>query len=169
MRDEGWLRYAVAGASWLAYALHVGLTFYAVWKGVWPLPLSKVVSVGTGSVLSACGLTLYVAAAISFRSVARMSGMRSERLVVRGVYRWSRNPQSVGWGLVLLGGSLLGRSALALAMTALYGLITRLIVPLEERNLEQLFGNEYRQYRSRTARYLGLPKKTSGTEMPVTE
>ncbi len=76
-----------------------------------------------------------------------------------GVYRYSRNPQNVGWGLVLLGVSLAGRSGAALLLTAVFFVVFRSYIPVEERHLERTFGEEYRRYRDATPRFLGLPSR----------
>ncbi|GAB6101839.1 hypothetical protein JCM16138_10620 [Thermococcus atlanticus] len=62
--------------------------------------------------------------------------------------------------LIFLGISLAGRSLLALLLTAAFAIgFHKYVVELEEPYLERVFGEEYRRYKERTPRYLGLPKK----------
>lgn len=75
-----------------------------------------------------------------------------------GPCRHGRNPQAVGWGLFLLGAALAGRYPKALVVVVAFFLTHRAYFPVEERHLERTFGEEYRRYRARTPRYLGLPK-----------
>ena len=75
-----------------------------------------------------------------------------------GPYRYSRNPQVVGWGLTLLGAALIGRSFEALLLVVAFLLVHRLHLATEERYLERTFGEEYRRYRAKAPRFLGLPK-----------
>jgi protein-S-isoprenylcysteine O-methyltransferase Ste14 len=110
-----------------------------------------------GGVLSVFGLWLYAASIKRFSSFGQLSGLEEGELVTGGVYRYTRNPQIVGWGLALLGAALAGRSAKAVGLVAVYFLIHRLYFPFEERRLERVFGAEYRHYLARTPRFLGLP------------
>jgi protein-S-isoprenylcysteine O-methyltransferase Ste14 len=85
-------------------------------------------------------------------------GLSRGGLKTGGIYRFSRNPQVVGWLLLLLGFALAGRSAAALCVAALYWIGTLLWLPREERVLESWYGDEYLMYRRRTAKYLGWPR-----------
>lgn len=158
-KAQGKLSAQAAAGAWTLYPLHTALTVFTAWNSFWPLPISKTLSVVTGAAISLFGLGLYVAGIIAFRSFKRASGLKVNKLVTSGIYRWSRNPQMVGWGLVLLGVALIGRSALALILVALFRLMFWVTLVVEEEYLEQVFGEEYRKYCSRTPRYLGWPKK----------
>ncbi|MFQ6059217.1 MAG: methyltransferase family protein [Anaerolineae bacterium] len=158
-KTQGKLSAQTALGVWVVYLLHAGLTGFTAWHAFWPFPIGKTVSVAIGGVFLFFGLALSVAGIITFRSFKRMSGLEANKLVTSGIYRWSRNPQNVGWGLVLLGIALIGRSAIALILVALFGLVLHVyLVLVEEEYLEQVFGEEYRRYRSRTSRYLGWPE-----------
>ena len=63
-----------------------------------------------------------------------------------GIYRWSRNPQNVGWMMFLLGTSILGRSGLALLLAGLFWVGFVEYVPKEERQLAAQFGGQYLDY-----------------------
>lgn len=106
------------------------------------------------------GGLVYLSAAYAFRSLKRASGLDRTHLVTGGVYGWSRNPQLVGWVLVLLGFSLLGRSAMVLLLALIFWLSYRIYLPLEEQLLQRLFGETYEVYRRRTPRYFG-PQRAS--------
>lgn len=86
-------------------------------------------------------------------------GLETGQLVKTGPYRYSRNPQVVGWGLALLGTAIAGRSAKALVLVGFFFLIHRLYFSMEERHLERTFGEEYRRYRNAAPRFLGLPSR----------
>lgn len=153
----GVLSNTTAFAVWLLYLLHGVTTAYAAWRAYWPLPLSPLVSHTIGWGFLILGTTFVLAGVFSFRSIRRMSGLDTNILITAGVYRYSRNPQNAGWGLVLPGLALLGNSGLALVLTAMFWLMFRLYVPLEEKYLEQVFGPAYREFCSETPRFLGRP------------
>jgi protein-S-isoprenylcysteine O-methyltransferase Ste14 len=146
-------------AVWALYILHAVFTVYTAWRGLWPLPISKPLSIAGGGLLVIIGLGISAAGILTFRSLQRMSGVETNKLITSGIYRWSRNPQNVGWFLALLGVALMGRSGGALLLVAVFGLIVHIyIVYIEEDYLESVFEEEYRRYRATTARYLGFPR-----------
>ena len=102
----------------------------------------------------AVGGSIYLSAVVAFRSLKRLSGLDSTRLISVGIYRWSRNPQVVGWTLFLTGLALLSSSGMVL-----FWIGFRMYLPLEEQLLQRLYGEAYRLYRKRTPRYFGAPKK----------
>jgi len=86
--------------------------------------------------------------------------MEVSKLITTGIYRWSRNPQFLGFYLSLLGLSLLGRSGYALLLAIIAIIYCHdYIVKVEEPYLERIFKEEYRAYKSRTPRYFGIPRK----------
>lgn len=86
---------------------------------------------------------------------SRTSSGLGGRFRRRGPYRFSRNPQYVGDGLVVVGIVLLADSILV-AVIAVFGLACLLLAPLaEERWLVETYGDEYQRYRRAVPRYLG--------------
>ena len=86
-----------------------------------------------------------------------------KRLVVRGLYRYSRNPMYVGV-LSVIAGWLLYSAWLPLALygASLAFLFQAFIVFYEEPHLESTFGAEYIAYRSRVGRWLPRRSAKSG-------
>jgi protein-S-isoprenylcysteine O-methyltransferase Ste14 len=79
----------------------------------------------------------------------------SSSLVRSGIYRLTRNPMYVGFGLVLLGWAIYVSNALAFLLLPAYVLyMTRFQIQPEERALGQIFGQEYADYRARVRRWL---------------
>lgn len=149
------------GTSALAYALylaHAALTVAVSRRSPRPLRLGREPSVALGSALALSGSLLFGAGVREFRSLEQVSGVETGRLVTTGPYRYSRNPQVVGWGLALLGAALAGRSPGALLLVTAFFLVHRRYFAVEEGHLERVFGEEYRRYRAGTPRLLGLPK-----------
>jgi protein-S-isoprenylcysteine O-methyltransferase Ste14 len=76
------------------------------------------------------------------------------RLVVRGPYRYLRNPMYVGAGLAVGGAALFFESIQLLAFIALFLLATHLFVVFyEEPTLKRTFGTEYESYCQRVHRW----------------
>ncbi len=80
------------------------------------------------------------------------------RLVVRGPYRFVRNPMYVGGALTLAGAALFYRSLFLLAYGCIFLLAFSLFVLFyEEPTLRRTFGPDYEAYCHRVARWLPHP------------
>lgn len=103
------------------------------------------------------GLAIYTWCVWDFAAFGRGTPVPFDapaRLVVRGLYRYSRNPMYVGVLVVISGWALL----FAAATTAVYGLVVAIcfhlmVVLYEERRLQQQFGQQYEAYRARVGRW----------------
>ena len=110
-----------------------------------------------GSALLVAGLAFLVLAGGLFsRADTGMVPFRDTRvLVTHGLYRYSRNPMYLALALVLLGVAVTVGSTVALLVPVAFLLIMdRRFIRAEERQLEALFGEEYRAYRRRVRRWL---------------
>ena len=78
-----------------------------------------------------------------------------KKLVVRGLYRYSRNPIYVGALAVLVGWDVMFRGTNLLIYTLCVGICFHLFVVLyEEPHLRRQFGAEYRDYCEKVGRWL---------------
>lgn len=78
-----------------------------------------------------------------------------KQLVVRGLYRYVRNPMYVGIGSVLIGEALLFQSLALVAYVGAVLLIFNLFVVLyEEPALTRKFGDPYRSFRETVPRWI---------------
>ena len=78
-----------------------------------------------------------------------------KRLVVRGLYRYIRNPMYVGVLTTILGWAVLFRSLPLVLYALAVGVVVHLfIVVYEEPHLRRVFGGDYEDYCSRTGRWL---------------
>jgi protein-S-isoprenylcysteine O-methyltransferase Ste14 len=81
--------------------------------------------------------------------------MPSPELILRGPYRFSRNPMYVGMTLFTMGlGGLLARGFIVLLAPVALWLVHRLAVLPEEAYLTEKFGDAYLAYKARVRRYL---------------
>jgi protein-S-isoprenylcysteine O-methyltransferase Ste14 len=78
-----------------------------------------------------------------------------QRLVVRGLYRYTRNPMYVGVLTVLLGWAFLFQDTTVLVYAICVGIFFHLFVVLyEERHLARRYGAEYHDYCRSVGRWL---------------
>lgn len=141
--------------TWIVYLAHLTLTSFAVVEAPFRWEQMPWISflVGWCAILLGVGLAGW--GVFSLGSLRRMSGRDTSTLVTSGAYRVSRNPQNLGWGLVLVGLAMAGRSPIGVALAGLFWIGFHVYVPLEEQYLEDVHGEHYRTYRSRVDRYLG--------------
>ena len=80
---------------------------------------------------------------------------KASRLVSGGIYRVSRNPMYLGFALLLLAWAVfLASPWMLLGVPAFMLYIGRFQIQPEERALETLFGQEFRDYRAQVRRWL---------------
>ncbi|MBN1198152.1 MAG: DUF1295 domain-containing protein, partial [Bacteroidales bacterium] len=114
------------------------------------------------------GILLWVGVSLFLLGIAlNISAMHSfsdqpEKVNTRGIYRYSRNPMYVGGFMLLLGLCLMGYSfSLPYALFVLFFFLWMLTilysVKKEEAFLAEKYGEEYRLFKQRIPRYLGLP------------
>lgn len=142
---------------WLTYCIHAVIVFFSALKSIWEFPTGFSAYI-IGGILIILGVLFCAVALINFRSFQRMSGIDTSKLIDFGIYRYSRNPQNVGWVLFLLGIAILGKSLFSILFVLIFILLFSLYLPIEEKYLDSIFGESYREYCKKTPRYFGLPK-----------
>jgi protein-S-isoprenylcysteine O-methyltransferase Ste14 len=76
-------------------------------------------------------------------------------LVVRGIYRWTRNPMYLAMLLVLAAWACIVSNGAALAMLPLFvAYLNRFQIVPEERALQARFGAEFERYKGKVRRWL---------------
>ena len=91
----------------------------------------------------------------SYREAVRI-GFAPPHLVVAGPYRYSRNPMYVAGLFAWIGWTVFyGSPAVLIGLVLLLSLFTFRVIPYEERQLEALFGDEYREYKTSVRRWIG--------------
>ena len=101
------------------------------------------------------GLALCLVSITFFRSLSKVLCLDAGKLTITGPYRWSRNPQYVGWLLFLLGFSLTDWSLWCLAALVVVAVSLHLLVLIEEEHLRPVFGGPYIECCHRVSRYVG--------------
>ena len=153
--EHGSLRASTAATMWTAYAAHTAFTGWSLARGALPLPVPEGVARPVGAAMLAAGAGLCVAGMGRFAGAEELTGTRNQTLLTTGVYRWSRNPQYLGYLLALTGAGLGRRSGAALGAAAALGAVYSAWIPVEERHLTGLHGQPYADYCRRTRRWWG--------------
>ena len=110
-----------------------------------------------GVLLTAAGGALALSCILAFVVVGKGTPAPFDpprRLVVRGPYRWVRNPMYLGAGAALLGAALFFRALPLVAYAALFLVAMHLFVLVyEEPTLRDTFGADYETYCRRVGRW----------------
>lgn len=110
-----------------------------------------------GAVLMLLGLALMTWAAMLFRKVETSFQLRggSSVLVTSGPFQFSRNPMYLGMLIWLIGLAVLLGSLIVFLFPILFFLLANfLFIPLEERRMQQMFGERSVEYKRRVRRWL---------------
>ena len=110
-----------------------------------------------GGALMLAGITLAGWGWLTFRRArtTTVPGQASARLVTWGPYRYSRNPMYVGLSVMYVGeAGLLHQIWPVLLLLLVIAYLDRIVIPLEERKLREVFEEEYERYRSQVRRWV---------------
>jgi len=76
-------------------------------------------------------------------------------LEISGPFRISRHPMYLGMAAILLGVAIVSGSFLSFLFPIVFVLLMELLfIPIEEKNLKQVFGTEYRDYKKKVRRWI---------------
>lgn len=115
-----------------------------------PQIAGSIIALGGGAVALSCVLAFAV---IGKGTPAPFDPPR--RLVIRGPYRFVRNPMYVGAGLALVGAAIFFQSWYLLGYAGIFLGATHLfVIAHEEPHLRGIFGQEYAEYCERVRRWL---------------
>ena len=110
-----------------------------------------------GMLVGAFGAAITLACFLAFVFVGKGTPAPFDpprRLVVKGPYRFVRNPMYIGAGLALAGGAMFYQTfALLGYLGALFLVVHLFVVAYEEPTLRATFGSDYDAYRQTTPRW----------------
>ncbi len=126
------------------------------WTGIAPIPIIGLWQV-VGMMVTGVGAAIALWCILTFAILGHGTPAPFDpprRLVVRGPYRFVRNPMYLGAALALAGAALCYQSVPLLGYAVLFLLVTHgFVVIYEEPTLRQTFGNDYQVYCGRVGRW----------------
>ncbi|QWC85708.1 phosphatidylethanolamine N-methyltransferase family protein [Nocardioidaceae bacterium] len=155
MSHHGSLRRSTAAGMWAAYSAHTALVTWSLGRQPARLRIPARPAQVAGAAISAAGFGLCIAGMRRFAGVEELTGTRNQALLTAGVYRFSRNPQYLGYLAALAGAGLSRRSGAALLSTAVLAFAYSAWIPVEEQHMSRLYGRDYSDYCRRTRRWWG--------------
>jgi protein-S-isoprenylcysteine O-methyltransferase Ste14 len=136
---------------WLLLA--AGASYLAGWPRVPGLPI-----VPLGVMLVALGLSISIPSALLFRREGTEIDPISEankKLVISGLFRFTRNPMYLGFVIVTLGIAIwIGAWPMLLAPVATFAVANWVHIPFEEAKMRRQFGDAYDNYVHRVRRWI---------------
>jgi protein-S-isoprenylcysteine O-methyltransferase Ste14 len=106
-----------------------------------------------GVIIGVFGIVLCLTSIAAFHSLPKVFCTDTGKLTITGPYRWSRNPQYVGWFLFLIGFSLNDWSLWCLAALIVIAISLHLLILVEEEHLHRTFGEQYAEFCRKVPRY----------------
>ena len=149
-------------AIWAGIAMHgqFVVTFIVAWLDRGSLFAGDFWTVSAGWTLIAVGGAAIAAGRSAYASFKRVYGMKEDELIDHGIYRWTRNPQYIGYAAMFLGAAIASGSLWALVLAGLFLVfIHGFITLVEEPHLKNVFGEIYATYCQRVSRYWGYPRQ----------
>lgn len=125
------------------------------WIGFAALPVPEWARwLGFGLCLAALPLMVWMFRSLGNNITDTVQTRQNAQLVVRGPYRWIRHPLYSFGALFFIGLMLMSANWLVMLLGGIAFTMLILRTPKEEERLVERFGDEYRQYMARTARFI---------------
>jgi protein-S-isoprenylcysteine O-methyltransferase Ste14 len=124
--------------SWV-YAIFLPLQLGTVW-------------IYSGLILCLFGMIFTSVAILNFATSPK------DKVIMKGLYRFTRNPTYIGMILMQIGLGVACSSWLYLLLAVVLAILLNANLSAEERYCLYRFGNDYRNYKNRTPRWIGIPK-----------
>ena len=136
----------------IALAVMIGLYFiFPIARGV-PPPYNYL---GVLPIVAGALMVIWAANFFSKVGTTIKPFKQSTQLVTRGLYKYTRNPMYLGMAFILIGIAIyLGKIAPFFIIPLFIGLIQQNFIRMEEKALQDTFGDEYAEYKKRARRWV---------------
>ena len=143
---------------WFCLFLGAALLLHEYHPATRVFDISSSMSIIAGVVIFTIGFALSMRASNIFaleKTEILPTSPSNKALVVRGPYRYSRNPMYLGLVIELLGIALyVGTLPMFVATAAMFAVVSLVFVPYEEEKLLRIFGEKYSAYKASVRRWL---------------
>ena len=130
----------------------IAIGFLLQW--VVPIRISGMLVPGVLVLAIAVGLSVWAVILMARAGTTPNPTRPTTALLIRGPYRFTRNPMYLAWELIVVGVGMAANAPWVIVMAVPAALLTRrLVIDKEERYLESKFGTEYLNYKSRVRRW----------------
>ena len=134
------------------HLMAIAIGFLLQW--VVPIRISGLRIPGFVLLAIALGLIVWTAILMSRAGTTPNPTRPTTALLIHGPFRFTRNPMYLAWELIIVGVGLAANAPWVIVMAVPAALLTRrLVIDKEERYLENKFGTEYLNYKSRVRRW----------------
>jgi protein-S-isoprenylcysteine O-methyltransferase Ste14 len=108
------------------------------------------------------GLIFYiVGTTMEFLAIYGFATTPIDKPVIKGIFRYSRNPMYFGGFIFFIGISLISISWIYFLIALIWMILLHIMdVPVEESECIKKYGPDYMEYMKRTSRWIGLPKSS---------
>lgn len=165
--QEGRLGKGLAAWSGVAMHGHFLLTVLVSWLDRGSLYDTGALSIIGGVALLLLGAWIIYLGRKAYGDQRRVYGLLEGKIIDTGIYRWSRNPQYLGYALMFAGVAVVSGSVVAFPFVVVFlAMMHAGITLVEEPHLERVFGDEYARFKAKVGRYLSVPemsKEQSGS------
>jgi len=154
---KGKLTFVSYSLEVLIFALHANFMYLFLpvkWPNFPPFP-ENIVHIIISIAFFIIGF-LIVAISMSGLGYGRTMGQNEKSLKTSGLYKYSRNPQLVGYGIILIALVSLYLSWFSIGWFIIYVVIAYFMVKTEEEFLTNNYGEEYQKYCDEVPRLIKL-------------
>lgn len=118
----------------------------------WPKIHIGLFTLSSGLIFIFAGMLITLGSMKIFGSWRKVIGSKTNKLDTTRFYKYSRNPQLLGYGVFLLGFTFLWPSIFAIVCYFVYWYISFNMILVEENHLRKTFGEDYFNYCVKTPR-----------------
>ena len=136
----------------ILYSYHIIVFVLLIYSVFLPLKLGTVWFYA-GFPIALLGLAIYTMVIVSFATTPL-----DREVLTKGPYRYSRHPMYLSSSLAYIGVGIACASWLFLLLSVAYTVLSLISAIPEERFLLEKYGDAYREYMSKTQRWVGIPK-----------
>lgn len=128
---------------------------YSSYNSIYEHP-DNIILKSFGIFLIVIGLLIMVIGMVNFGKFTRTMGIDTKKLITGGLYKYTRNPQYVGYGITIIGFNMAWYTQLSAMVIITYFIMIYITILIEERNLEKIYGEEFQKFCNSTPRFIGI-------------